>query len=242
MKQRIGIATLLAVGAIAGTVVDDAHAQSSATIVAQSIPIAGGQFIRQWTPPGGTVTAGGTVTFANPSPEVHTVQFGTQPIRTLAPGASETFTAPSTPGAVPFICTIHPGMTGAIGVIAAPIPTPNPTPAPTPTPTPNPAPITPAQTVTPATSLVSGLSTSRRTWKVTVRFELSADATVTARLKTRNGTRTLKKVTRDLQAGRGSVTINRSFTGGARYRVLLEIVDDAGNVQNRTVNFTGAYR
>jgi hypothetical protein len=96
--------------------------------------------------------------------------------------------------------------------------------------------------VTPATSLVSGLSTSRRTWKVTVRFELSADATVTARLKTRNGTRILKKVTRDLQAGSRSVTINRSFTGGARYRVLLEIVDDAGNVENRTVNFTGAYR
>jgi hypothetical protein len=38
------------------------------------------------------------------------------------------------------------------------------------------------------------------------------------------------------------VTITRSFTGGAKYRVLLEIVDDAGNVQNRTVNFTGAYR
>ena len=63
-----------------------------------------------------------------------------------------------------------------------------------------------------------------------------------ARLKTRNGTRTLKKITRDLEAGSRSVTINRSFTGGARYRVLLEIVDDAGNVQNRTVNFTGAYR
>jgi len=241
MKQRIGFATLLAVGAIAGTVVDDAHAQSSATIVATSIPIAGGQFIRRWTPPGGTVTAGGTVTFANPSPEVHTVQFGTQPIRTLAPGASETFTAPSTPGAVPFICTIHPGMTGAIGVIAAPTPTPNPTPTPTPTPNPTPTPITPSN-VTPATSLVSGLSTSRRTWKVTVRFELSADATVTARLKTRNGTRTLKKVTRDLEAGSRSVTINRSFTGGARYRVVLEIVDDAGNVQTRTVNFTGAFR
>ena len=77
---------------------------------------------------------------------------------------------------------------------------------------------------------------------MTVRFDLSKDATVTARLKTRNGTRTLKKVTRDLEAGGRSVTITRSFTGGAKYRVLLEIVDDAGNVQNRTVNFTGAYR
>jgi plastocyanin len=245
MKQRIGIATLLAVGAIAGTVVDDAHAQSSATIVATSTPFTVPpntvQYINQWSPAGGlSVTAGGTVTFTNPSVLPHTVFFGDQPGRGLPSGASETFTAPSTPGPVTYNCTLHNGMIGVLNVVAAPTPTPNATP--TPTPTPNPAPITPAQTVTPATSLVSGLSTSRRTWKVTVRFELSTDATVTARLKTRNGTRTLKKVTRDLEAGSRSVTINRSFTGGARYRVLLEIVDDAGNVQNRTVNFTGAYR
>jgi plastocyanin len=242
MKQRIGIAALLAAGAVAGPIVSDAHAQSSATVVAQSIPTGvPGLFVNGWIPPGGlTVTAGGAVSFVNPSTVLHTVQFGTQPVRGLPQGATETFTAPTTPGPVQYICTIHPGMQGVISVTAAPTPTPNPTP--TPTPTPNPAPITPAQTVAPATSLVSGVSTSRRTWKVTVRFELSTDATVTARLKTRNGTRTLKKVTRDLEAGSRSVTINRSFTGGARYRVLLEIVDDAGNVQNRTVNFTGAYR
>src|SRR3954453_16511586 len=142
---------------------------------------------------------------------------GDQPGRNLPSGASETFTAPSTPGPVQYLCTLRNGMIGVLNVVAAP------------TPTPYPAPITPAQTVTPATSLVSGVSTSRRTWKVTVRFQLSADANVTARLKTRNGTRTLKKVPRALQAGSRSVTINRSFTGGARYRVLLEIVDDAGN-------------
>jgi plastocyanin len=247
MKQRIGIAALLAAGVVAGPVVSDAHAQSSATIVATSTPFTVPpntvQYINQWSPAGGlSVTAGGTVTFTNPSVLPHTVFFGDEPGRNLPSGASETFTAPSTPGPVQYLCTLHNGMIGVLNVVAAPTPTPKPTPTPTPTPTPNPAPITPAQTVTPATSLVSDLSTSRRTWKVTVRFQLSADATVTARLKTRNGTRTLKKVTRDLEAGRRSVTINRSFTGGARYRVLLQIVDDAGNVQNRTVNFTGAYR
>jgi hypothetical protein len=195
-------------------------------------------FVHLWSPASAQVAAGGTVTFTNPSSQNHTILLGAEPLRGLLPGTSQAFTAPSTPGPVQYICTLHAGMVGSLNVVAAPAPTPNPAPTPTPTPTP----ITPAQTVTPATSLVSGISTSRRKWKVTVRFELSKDATVTARLKTRNGTRTLKKVTRDLEAGDGSVTITRSFTGGVKYRVLLEIVDDAGDVQNRTVNFTGAYR
>jgi plastocyanin len=241
MRLQIGIAALLAAGVVAGPIVSDARAQSAVTIGAQSTPIGAGQYINLWNPPGGlTVTAGGTVTFANPGPLDHTVQFGTQQLRGLGIGTSQTFTAPSTPGPVQYFCTIHPStMQGVLTVVAAPAPTATPTP--TPTPTPNPAPITPVN-VTPATSLVSGISTSRRSWKVTVRFELRTDATVTARLKTRNGSRTLKKVVRDLDAGSRSVTISRSFTGGARYRVLLEIVDDAGHVENRTVNFTGAYR
>lgn len=241
MKQRIGIVALIAAGAVAGPIVTDAHAQSSATVTAVSTPTGSPvvPFVHVWNPVSAQVTAGGTVTFTNPSSQTHTILLGAEPLRGLLSGASQTFTAPSTPGPVQYLCTLHPGMVGVLNVTAAPTPTPNPTPAPTPTPT---TPITPAQTVTPATSLVSNLSTSRRSWKVTVRFELSKDATVTARLKTRNGTRTLKKVTRDLEAGGRSVTITRSFTGGVRYRVLLEIVDDAGNVQNRTVNFTGAYR
>ena len=246
MKQQIGIAALLVTVAIAGFAVDDARAQSSTTIVATStpyiIPPNTVAYTNVWSPPGGaTVFTGGTVTFTNPSVNGHTVFFGDQDGRNLPSGSTQTFTAPSTPGLVTYNCTLHNGMIGVLSVVAAPAPTPNPTPTPTPNPTPNPTPITPAN-VTPATSLLSGVSTSRRSWKVTLRFELSKDATVTARLKTRNGSRTLKKVTRDLEAGSRSVTINRSFTGGARYRVLLEIVDDAGNVQNRTVNFTGAYR
>ncbi len=241
MKRQIGIAALLVAGAIAGPIAADAHAQSAVTVVAQSTPIGGGQYINLWSPPGGlTVTAGGTVTFANPGPVDHTVLFGTQAVRGLGIGTSQTFTAPSTPGPVQYFCTLHPSMQGVLTVVAAPAPPASP--APTPNPTPTPTPIAPAQTVTPAASLVSGISTRRRSWKVTVRFELTEDATVTARLKTRNGSRTLKKVTRDLEAGSRSVTISRSFTGGARYRVLLEIIDDAGRVENRTVSFTGAYR
>ncbi len=144
MKQRIGIAALLVAGAVAGPIVSDAHAQSSATIVATSTPVPvppnGVQYINQWSPTGGlTVTAGGSVTFTNPSVLPHTVFFGDQPGRGLPSGASETFTAPSTPGPVTYNCTLHNGMIGVLTVVAAPpTPTPNPTPTPTPDAEPDP--------------------------------------------------------------------------------------------------------
>src|SRR3954464_10606593 len=102
MKQRIGIATLLAVGAIAGILVDDAHAQSSATIVATSTPFTvppnAVQYINQWSPAGGlSVTVGGSVTFANPSVLPHTVFFADQPGPPLPPSGSATCIPPATP-------------------------------------------------------------------------------------------------------------------------------------------------
>ena len=73
-----------------------------------------------------------------PSSLPHTVLFGTQPVRGLPSGARETFTAPSTPGPVQYICTLHQGMSGVHHRRrGAPTPTPNPTPTPTPTPTPD---------------------------------------------------------------------------------------------------------
>jgi hypothetical protein len=40
--------------------------------------------------------------------------------RTLAQGASATFTAPATPGRYAFRCTVHPEMTGTLVVAGAP--------------------------------------------------------------------------------------------------------------------------
>ena len=84
MKQRIGIVALLAAGAVAGPIVSDAHAQSRFQIVAQSTLNGPNTYLNQWAPAGGlNVTAGGTVTFVNPTVLPHTVFFGDQPGRGL---------------------------------------------------------------------------------------------------------------------------------------------------------------
>jgi len=71
-----------------------------------------------------------------------------------------------------------------------------------------------------------------------VRFRLDEKATVTARLRKRGSTRTLKRVTRELDAGNRSVTLRKGLTAGGRYQIVLRVVDDAGNVTTKTVSFT----
>ncbi|WP_232248295.1 cupredoxin domain-containing protein [Streptacidiphilus rugosus] len=70
-------------------------------------------------PVGLTVSPGERITVVNHDSTAHTVTassghaFDTGQV---APGASATFTAPTTPGAYPYICTIHPFMHGTLTV------------------------------------------------------------------------------------------------------------------------------
>jgi plastocyanin len=221
--------TLLVVAAIAGPGAADAAAQAAATVNA-----AGGN---TWSPNNPTVTVGGTVTFGNATGVVHNVFVnGTRVGGPDAASFSYVYTAPATPGAIPFNCTIHAGMTGTINVVAASAPAPAATPAPT---APAPTPITPAAPVTDRVApkatrvLASGTLT-----RATVKLRLDEAATVTARLTRSGQTTTLKRVTRKLAAGNRQITLSRTLSNGKRYRIALRIVDAAGNVATRTVSFT----
>ncbi len=229
MKGKAAI-TLLVVAAIAGPGVTDAAAQAAATVNA-----AGGN---TWSPNNPTVTVGGTVTFGNATGVVHNVFVnGVRIGGGDAASFSYVYTAPATPGVIPFNCTIHAGMTGNINVVAASTPTPVPTP--TPTPTPLPVPITPAAPVTDrvAPKATRVLATGTLT-RATVKLRLDEAATVTARLTRSGQTTTLKRVTRKLTAGSRQITLSRTLSNGKRYRIALRIVDAAGNVATRTVSFT----
>jgi plastocyanin len=226
VKGKVAI-TLLVVAAIAGLKATDAGAQATATVNA-----AAGN---TWSPNNPTVTVGGVVTFNNATGVVHNVVVAGTLIQGNAASFSVAYTAPATPAAVPFVCTIHPGMTGTISVVAASTPTPTPTPAPTPAPTP----ITPAAPVTDsvapkATRVVASGTLTR----AVVKLRLDEAATVTARLTRLGQRKTLKRVTRELAAGSRQITLTRRLSAGKRYRISLRIVDDAGNVATRTVSFT----
>lgn len=226
MKGKVAI-TLLVVAAIAGPGAAEAAAQAAATVNA-----AGGN---TWSPNNPTVTVGGTVTFGNATGVVHNIFVNGARVGADAASFSYVYTAPSSPGVIPFNCTIHAGMTGNINVVAAATPTP----VPTPTPTPLPVPITPAAPVTDhvAPKATRVLATGTLT-RATVRLRLDEAATVTARLTASGQTRTLKRVTKKLAAGSRQLTIARTLTSGKRYRIALRLVDAAGNVATRTVSFT----
>ncbi len=67
-----------------------------------------------------SVPAGATVTVVNKDAADHTVTSTTGAFDVPAPANQTTsFTAPSTPGSYPFICTIHPDMHGTLVVVAA---------------------------------------------------------------------------------------------------------------------------
>jgi plastocyanin len=242
MRRLLGIATLSILLTASGGLAADAGAQTSAGVSAVSVPIPPGPTVlHTWTPNVVTVQTGGTVTFTNPTAFAHNVLVGGTTALPLPVGPFVTsFTAPSTPGGVQFICTLHTGMVGAINVVAAPAPTPVPNPVPNPVPAPTPTPTPSAVDV--AGPVLANVRTSRRSWKVTLSFRLDEPATVTARLKSASGSRTLKRVTSDLDAGNRTLTITRSFTVGRSYRILLELVDASGNLTKKTVFFIGARR
>ena len=86
-----------------------------------------------------TILVGGQVTWQNNDKESHTATAaGAFDSGVMAPGATFSRTFP-TAGAFPFLCLIHPSMTGTVTVLGAPGAT-APPPAPTPTPAPTPPP------------------------------------------------------------------------------------------------------
>jgi plastocyanin len=223
MRGKYVIAALTA-AAISGTAAADVAAQATATVNAGPGNV--------WTPNNPTVQAGGTVTFN--SGASHNLYINGNEVAPVGMAFTRVYTAPAAPATVPFSCTIHGGMTGNINVVAAPA-------APPPTPITPAAPGAPAP-VTPATDAiaprVTRVAASRNLRRAIVRFRLSEDAEVTARLRRRGSTRTLKRVTRELDAGNRTLTLRKRLAAGARYQVALRIEDAAGNVTTRTVSFT----
>ena len=65
-----------------------------------------------------TVAPGATVTITNKDQVAHTVTApdGKFDTGNIAPGQSETFTAPNTAGTYPYVCSIHQYMTGTLHV------------------------------------------------------------------------------------------------------------------------------
>jgi plastocyanin len=65
-----------------------------------------------------TVTPGEKVTVTNKDSVAHTVTANDKKFNTgdIGPGKTVTFTAPSSPGSYPYICTIHQYMTGMLTV------------------------------------------------------------------------------------------------------------------------------
>ncbi|MCF2533520.1 cupredoxin domain-containing protein [Yinghuangia soli] len=65
-----------------------------------------------------TVAPGATVTVVNQDDAAHTLTANDKAFDTgtLAAGATGTFTAPTTPGTYPFLCTLHQFMTGTLTV------------------------------------------------------------------------------------------------------------------------------
>lgn len=225
MKGTAAITLLLSAAALA-MYTTDARGQATASVGAAAGDV--------WSPNAVTVTVGGTVTFANGTGTTHNVFVGGTRIQADAGMFSVGYTAPSTPGQVSFNCSIHPGMTGTINVVAAPAAPPSPGPAPTPGPT-SPA----TDTTAPKATRITASGTTRR---AVVRLRLDEAATVTARLTRSGSRRTLERVTRTFAAGSRQVTLAHTLTNGTRYRIALRIVDDAGNAATRTISFTARRR
>jgi plastocyanin len=142
-------------------------------------------------------------------------------------------------GTYQFVCDAHPiQMTGTITVTGAadPTSTPTGTPTPTPTPTTHPGggqPLTPppsggaADTVKPTVSSLRARSQKR---SVKVTFRLSENSTVTIRVK--RGRKVVKKVTKQVPAGRRTITVRSSKLRKGRYKIEVRARDASGNVSS----------
>jgi plastocyanin len=178
-----------------------------------------------------------TVTWMNSGGGNHNVHFSGE--AALAAPSTSNWTVQKTfptVGTFGYVCDIHPGMTGTVTVTAATTTgTTGTTTTGTTTTGTTTTPTTPTDTARPVVNrLRTGTVTLRR---AVVRLRLNEDSKVTARLRRRGSTRTLKRVTRDLRAGDGSLTIRYTLRPRARYRVALEVEDAAGNVTRRSVSF-----
>jgi plastocyanin len=144
------------------------------------------------------------------------------------------------PGTYEFRCDVHPVMTGTINVTGAPVETPTTTPSTTPTSTATSTPTTqpsdPGVTTPPPTGgaqdlvkpTLQSLGTTPRRRAVTVRFQLSENATVNVRVKRR--TRVVKSVTKQFAAGRRAVSVRSSKLRRGRYKAEVRARDASGNV------------
>lgn len=68
-----------------------------------------------FSPANATVSTGDTVTFTNSDSVPHNVEIDGEELGLQQPGESVTWTAPED-GSYPYLCTIHPSMTGQITV------------------------------------------------------------------------------------------------------------------------------
>ena len=132
IHRKVGMAAvaLFGVALLAGACSSGASSSSSSTTTASggsssgsgssstggsaTIPIQNFSF----SPAKITVTPGQKVTVTNKDSVAHTVTANDKKFNTgdIDPGKTVTFTAPSTPGSYPYICTIHQYMTGMLTV------------------------------------------------------------------------------------------------------------------------------
>jgi plastocyanin len=133
VRRNLGMmaVALLGVALVAGACSSGASSSSSSTTTTASggsgsggasSPTGGSATITiqnfSFSPAKITVTPGEKVTVTNKDSVAHTVTANDKKFNTgdIDPGKTVTFTAPSSPGSYPYICTIHQYMTGMLTV------------------------------------------------------------------------------------------------------------------------------
>jgi plastocyanin len=130
IHRKVGMVAvaLFGVAVLAGACSSGASSSSSTTTTASGgsgvgSPSAGGSATitiqnYNFSPAKITVTPGEKVTVTNKDPVAHTVTANDKKFDTgdIDAGKTVTFTAPSSPGSYPYICTIHQYMTGMLTV------------------------------------------------------------------------------------------------------------------------------
>jgi hypothetical protein len=143
----------------------------------------------------------------------------------------------TTNGTYEFVCDVHAGfMTGKIVVTGAADPTSTATATATPTPTPSTQPSDPGTTTPPPTGgtqdlvkpTLRSIGAKGKRRAITVSFRLSENATVTIRVK--RGRKLVKAVTKQMAAGKRSVSVRSSKLRKGRYKVEVRARDASGNV------------
>jgi plastocyanin len=140
------------------------------------------------------------------------------------------------PGTYEYVCQAHGGMSGTITVTGDPIETTTATPSPTVTTTPTPQPSDPGTNTPPPTGgaqdlvkpTLRSIGAKGKRRAVTVTFRLSENATVTIRVK--RGRKVVKSVTKQIAAGKRTVSVRSSKLKKGRYKVEVRARDASGNV------------